>query len=372
MLKLRTAKPYLLSGTFITLSTSQLIGDAVGLFDRAKDSRIQQIISKQLGNNFSIATSGTGSFFCSGLTLSIKPFYAAIGDEGIAFINRAEVVLVLRWPDIHRCVMKSLERGVEVTFWAPVEDTLNIYSKEQPFNYLHDATIHFNDALVADKFFEIFKRYKTNNGFSEKSISLHNTWAQWKINEPTTLEKFHEANKDWATKEIRESSYEVWGDFLDSERFMYFVGRNVCSGLIPSSLLSTAFGDYKRLNKENSKYTLKSKLPDEESQNVIDETTNLSMYKETQSRAEWFLVKVDVQYQEWVGNMPMKQRRAAAKIYVGENDWTLLELHNDFHSGTSFPAFLNEMKGGKRIEFGGNFVTFREEDISRLTKIMKK
>jgi hypothetical protein len=32
---------------------------------------------------------------------------------------------------------------------------------------------------------------------------------------------------------------------------------------------------------------------------------------------------------------------------------------------------LNEMKGGKRIEFGGNFVTFREEDISRLTKIMK-
>ena len=104
---------------------------------------------------------------------------------------------------------------------------------------------------------------------------------------------------------------------------------------------------------------------------MIDETTNLSMYKETQSRAEWFLVKVDVQYQEWIGNMPMKQRRAAAKIYMGENDWTQLELHNDFHSGTSFPAYLNEMKGSNRIEFGGNFVTFREEDISRLTKIMK-
>ena len=344
----------------------------MGLFDRAKDSRIQQIVSKQLGNNFSIATSGTGSFYCHGLNLNIKPFYAAIGEEGIAFINRAEVVLVLTWVDIHRCVMKSLGWGVEVTFWAPVEDTLNMYSKEQPFSYLHDATIHFNDAVVADKFFEIFKRNKTNNGFSEESISLHNTWAKWKINQPATLEKFHEANKDWATKEIRESSYAVWGDFSDSERFMYFVGRKVCSGTIPSSLLTAAFEDYKKLNDENSKYTLKSKLPDEESQNVIDETTALSLYIEKQFKAEWFLVKVDVQYQEWVGNMPTKQRRAAAKIYMGENDWTLLELHNDFHSGTSFPAFLNEMKGGKRIEFGGNFVTFREEDISRLTKIMKK
>jgi hypothetical protein len=343
----------------------------MGLFDRAKDSRIQQIISKQLGNNFSIATSGTGSFFCHGLNLNIKLFYAAIGDEGIAFINRAEVVLVLEWSDIHRCVKKSLERDVEVTFWAPVVDTLNIYTKEQPFSYFHDAKIYFNDAVVADKFFEIFKRNKTNNGFSEESISLHNTWAQWKINEPITLENFHEANKDWATKEIRESSYDVWGDFLDSERFMYFVGRKVCSGTIPSSLLTAAFEDYKKLNDENSKYTLKSKLPDEESQNVIDKTMTLSLYKEIQSKAEWFLVKVDVQFQEWIGNMPMKQRRAAAKIYKGENDWTWLELHNDFHSGTTFPALLNEMKGGNRIGFGFNFVTFRKEDISRLTKIMK-
>jgi hypothetical protein len=278
---------------------------------------------------------------------------------------------VLSWSDIQRCIRKSSEATLEITFTAPVEDTLNIYTKERPFNYLHDATIHFNDALVADKFFEFFKRNKTNNGFSEESISLHNTWAQWKINQPTTLDKFHEANKDWSTKEIRESSYDVWGDFLDSERFMYFVGRKVCSGTIPSSLLEAAFEDYKKLNNENSKYTLKSKLPDEESQNVIDETTTLSLYKETQSKAEWFLVKVNVQYQEWVGNMPMKQRRAAAKIYTGENDWTLLELYNDFHSGTSFPAFLNEMKDGNRIEFGFNFVTFREEDISRLTKIMK-
>ena len=343
----------------------------MGLFDRAKDSRIQQIISKQLGNNFSVATSGTGSFFCHGLHLNIKPFYAAIGEDGIAFINRAEVVLVLKWADIHRCLKKSLEGGVEIIFWAPVEDTLNIYSKEQPFSFFHDATILFNDTLVADKFLEFFKRNKTNNGFSEVSISLHNTWAQWKIGEPITLEKFHEANKDWATKEIRESSYEVWGDFLDSERFMYFVGRKVCSGTIPSGLLTAAFEDYKRLNNENSKYTLKSKLPDEESQNVIDKTTTLSLYKESQSKTEWFIVKVDVQYQEWVGNMPMKQRRAAAKIYKGENDWTVMELHNDFHSGTSFPL-LNEMKGGNRIEFGGNFVTFREEDIPRLTGIVDR
>lgn len=46
-----------------------------------------------------------------------------------------------------------------------------------------------------------------------------------------------------------------------------------------------------------------------------------------------------------------------------------MELHNDFHFGTSRHAFWNEMKGGNRIEFGFNFVTFREEDIPRLTGI---
>jgi hypothetical protein len=344
----------------------------MGLFDRAKDSRIQQIVSKQLGSDFSISTSGTGSFYCHGLNLSIKPFYAAIGEVGIAFIHRAEIALVLNWSEIHRCVRKSRETSLEITFSTLTEDSVNMYSKEPPFRYQHDATIIFNDPSIANFMVDDFYRIKINNGFSLDSIALYEHWIKWGINEPVTLEKFHEANKDWATKEIRESSYDVWGDFLDSERFMYFVGRNVCSGAIPSSLLSAAFEDYIMLNNANSAYTLKSKLPDEESQNIIDETTALSLYKETQSKAEWFLVKVDVQYQEWVGNMPMKQRRAAAKIYIGENDWTSLELHNDFHSGTSFPAFLNEMKGGKRIEFGGNFVTFREEDFSRLTKIMKK
>jgi hypothetical protein len=98
----------------------------LGLFDRAKDSRIQQIVSRQLGNNFSIATSGSGSFFCSGLNLNLKPFYAAIGEEGIAFINRAEVVLLLNWSEIHRCVRKSSEATLEITFLAPIEDKVNI------------------------------------------------------------------------------------------------------------------------------------------------------------------------------------------------------------------------------------------------------
>jgi hypothetical protein len=343
----------------------------LGLFDRAKDSRIQQIVSRQLGSNFSIVTSGSGSFFCSGLNLNLKPFYAAIGDEGIAFINRAEVVLVLNWSEIQRCVRKSDAATLEITFFSPIEDKVNIYSKEPPFKFRHDGIIFFNDPSIANYVMDYFLKNKVSRGFSQESVALYENWVQWGINEPITLEKFHEANKDWATKEIRETSYEVWGDFLDSERFMYFVGRSVCSGFIPSSLLTAAFDEYRRLNNENSKYTLKSKLPDEKSQFVIDQTTALSLYKETQSKAEWFIVSVAVQYQEWVGNMPMKHRRAAAKIYKGENDWTILELHNDFHPGTSFPAFLNDMKGGNRIEFGGNFVTFREEDVSRLSKIMK-
>jgi hypothetical protein len=124
--------------------------------------------------------------------------------------------------------------------------------------------------------FDCYQKNKLNNGFSQESITLYEKWSQWGINEPITLEKFHEANKDWMTQEIRETSYEVWGDFLDTERFMYFVGREVCSGLIPAKILTAAFEDYKRLNKENYRYTLESKLPDDKSKSVIDETISLN------------------------------------------------------------------------------------------------
>jgi hypothetical protein len=342
------------------------------LFDRVKDSRIQQIITRQLGNSFSIRVTGGGSFFCQGLGITIKPFFAAIGDDGIAFINKAQVVLVLKWSDIYCIEKESTETRIYLTFWAPITDTLNVYSKEPPFQEFHDASIFMNDALVADKFFEIFEINKLNNGFSQESILLHNTWAKWGINEPITLEKFHEVNKDWATKELREISYEVWGDFLDAERFMYFVGRNVCSGKLPSNMLAIAFDEYKRLNTENSEYTLKSKLPDEKSRKTIAETTMLNLWEETNDTSQWFLVSVDVQFQEWVGNMPIKKRRAAARVYKGENEWTLLELHNDFHSGTTLSTLnWNEKKDANKINFGGNFVTFCEEDVARLTKILK-
>lgn len=345
----------------------------MGLFDRVKDSRIQQIISKQLGNNFSMAASGSGSFYCHGLNLNIKPFYAAIGEDGIAFINRAEVVLALEWSEIHRCVKKGSEATLEITFSAPIEDKVNIYSKEPPFRYRHDAIIYFNDLNTATITFEHFQRNKLNTGFSHESIDLYENWIKWGINEPITLEKFHEANKDWATKEIRENSYGVWGDFLDSERFMYFIGRGVCEGKVPSDLLKKAFTEYQRMNTENSNFTLKSKLPDEKSQKIIDDTIALSLYKKDQSQEEWFLVKVGVQHQEWIGNMPIKQRRAAAKISYGENDWTLLELHNDFHSGTTFPTLNWSPKNSpNKIDFGGNFVTFQDEDLPRLKKFLER
>lgn len=344
----------------------------MGLFDRAKESRIQQIITRRLGNDFSISVTGSGSFFCHGLNLNIKPFYSAFGDEGIAFINRAEVVLVLNWSDIYSCKRKSLEGGVEVTFWAPIEDSVNIYSKEPPFRYFHDATILFNDATVLDKFIGTFERDKIKSGYSKESISLHDTWVSWGITEPITLEKFHEVNKDWATREVRETAYETWGDFQDAERFMYFVGRSVCSGKLPSNLLTIAFDEYKRLNTENAKFTLKNKLPDEKSLKIINETVSLNLSKETNQNSEWFFVLTDIQYQEWVGNMPIKKRRAAARVYKGENNWTLLELHNDFHSGTTIPTLnWNRKVSPNKINFGGSFVTFFEEDIPRLTRILE-
>ena len=343
----------------------------MGIFQKAKDSRIQQIISRELGPSFDIQETGAGSFFCHGLNINIKPFYAALGDIGIAFINKAEVVLVLKWDEIYSFKKKSTQGGVELVFWAPIEGNANVWSKEPPFRFFHNATILFNENIIADKSVALFKKSKIEEGFSEDSLVLHESWMNWGINEPITLDKFHEANKDWATKEIREQAYEVWGEFLDSERFLYFVGRGVCAGKLPSDLVHTALEEYKLLNTENSKFTLKNKLPDEKTMKIIDDTSSLKLFDEGNEISEWFMVTVDVQYQEWTGNMPIKKRRAAAKLSRGENDWTLLEVHNDFHKATTFPTLnWNPKKSPNKIDFGGNFVTFREQDVARLKSFL--
>lgn len=346
----------------------------MGFFDKAKNSRIMQIINNHFGNGFPIEFAGGGSFSCSDLNIRINPVFAVVGIRGIAFIHQGKVVLVLKWSDILSCSRIRDDGNIEITFWAPETGNMYAYSREYPYRYFHNATLKFLDKSHADKTKVIFEEIKFYYGYTEESLILNENWIQWKINEPVTLEKFHQINNDWGTAEIRESSYEVWGEFMDAERFLYFVGRNVCSGELPSKFVELAFNEYVRLNSENTKFTKKSNLPDEKTRKIIDQTGRLDIFRGADTQIHWFQIKVEVKHGEWVGNMPIQKRRAVAKVVINKNGLgSTIELRNDFHEGTQIPTFLAmRTKVPNQLKLIDNFVTFQEADFSRVLELIER
>lgn len=76
---------------------------AMGLFGSVIEARVRQILRNRFGKEIPIDFVGDGQFFCDNLQFSIRPFYAAVNDDGIFFIHDSNVVLILSWQSILRC-----------------------------------------------------------------------------------------------------------------------------------------------------------------------------------------------------------------------------------------------------------------------------
>lgn len=302
----------------------------MGIFSKAVDSRISQILRNALGVEIEYDFVAGGTFNCDPLQVTIKPFIAAISDLGVFFIHEGRLALALPWELILSRKPDIWGKGSELRVVIN-QTSRTTQPKEYPFCYFHRAEIRFNKSEDHEKFIAKFTQIKYRMGFSATSLDLHDRWLNYGISLPVSQANYLKVNQGWGDEDSRLDSYRIWGKTQDSQRLLYYVGRSVCQGKLPNYLIDQALETWLSTELEASKYTGQVSSPNEDALKLFEETKNLNLMTDSSNR--WGIGLIQIQNHEWVSEIPMFQRLAIFEFTGKENGHICFRIWSDFHDG---------------------------------------
>jgi len=344
----------------------------MGIFGKAVDARTSQVLRNEFGFDVEFDFVAAGVFKCDPLEFSIKPFMAAVGNEGMFFINQGRVVLTLPWSEILSRKQDIWGKGSELQVAIPKLSRF-AHPQEFPYCYWHKAEIAFNKSEDHDKFLQMYYDYKFTNGLTKKSLALHDEWMKCGIGLPVSQEKYLEANKHWGTEESRLDSYRIWGLTQDAQRFLYFVGRSVCKGLLPGVLIQRALSIWLETEKLSTKYTGTINTPSEASMKLMEDTEILKNFQGDPDL--WAIGSIEVDDSEWKSEIPTFQRLAAFNLKDVSGNFSILPAWSDFHGGSQvvFTSVLKKSKDDSlNFVTGNGLVTIPDQERSKFSGLVKK
>ena len=344
----------------------------MGLFGKAVDARTSQVLRSEFGFEVEFDFVAGGVFECDPLGFSIRPFMAAVGSEGIFFIHEGRVALVVPWSGILSRKPDIWGRGSELQIAIPKVSKFTQPS-EFPYCYWHKAEISFNKSEDHEKFLQKYFESKFKVGFSEKTLVLHDEWMKCGINLPVSEENYMKANQGWGTVESRLDSYRIWGLTQDAQRFLYFVGRNVCQGKLPAVLIQRALGVWLEAEKLSSKYTGTMSTPNEAFMQLMEGTEVLTNFQGDPEL--WAIGSIEVDESEWKSEIPTFQRLAAFDLEDKAGDFSVFQVWSDFHDGTDL-MISSVVKSTKSdlldLNTSKGKVTISSEERSKFSEFVKK
>ncbi|CAB4707274.1 unannotated protein [freshwater metagenome] len=344
----------------------------MGLFGKAVDARTSQVLRNELGFDVEFDFVAGGVFKCDPLGFSIKPFMAAVGSDGIFFIHEGRVALALPWSGILSRKPDIWGKGSELQIAIP---RVSKYTQpsEFPFCYWHKAEISFNKPEDHEKFLQMYFDSKFNDGFTKESLVLHDEWMRAGIKLPVSEENYMKANQGWGTEESRLDSYRIWGLTQDSLRFLYFVGRSVCRGILPGILIQRAFNLWSETEKLSSKYTGQVMSFGEEFMNLKERTEELTLFRGDPDL--WAIGRIEVGVDEWKSEIPTFERLAAFDLQDISGEWTVVPVWSDFHDGSDLviTSVLKELKDESlHLITGKGLVTISNDERPKFSELIKK
>jgi hypothetical protein len=344
----------------------------MGLFGKAIDARTSQVLRNELGFDVEFDFVAGGVFKCDPLSFSIKPFIAAINDEAIFFIHEGRVALVLPWSGILRRKPDIWGKGSELLIYVSKTSKVS-HPQEFPFCFWHKAEISFNKPEDHAKFLQMYMDHKLANGFTEQTLQLHDEWLKCGIGLPVSQEKYMKANEGWGTEESRLDSYKIWGLTQDAQRFLYFVGRSVCQGLLPEQLIERALEIWLETEKISSKYTGSISTPNDAFVTLMETTKALSNY-DGDSQA-WAIGRLEVGESEWKSEIPTFERLVAFDLRNTNGNFSIVPIWSDFHGGTDL-VIAGILKSGPKeslnLSTSKGLATITGDERSKFARIVEK
>jgi hypothetical protein len=344
----------------------------MGLFDKAVDARTSQVLRNEFGFEVDFDFVAGGIFTCDELGFSIKPFIAAVNNDGIFFIHEGRVALVLPWSGILSRKPNFSGRGSEMQI-SIEKISQYAYPKEFPYCYWHKAEIVFNKLEDHEKFVSMYFESKFKNGFTEKSLVLHDEWMRCGIGLPVSQEKYLKANEGWGTEESRLDSYRIWGLTQDAQRFLYYVGRSVCQGILPGVLVQRSLNLWLETEKLSSKYTGKTSTPVESFIKLMEQTEVLNNFKGDPEL--WAIGSIEVGESEWKSEIPTFQRLAAFNLQENPGDFSIVQVHSDFHKGLDLVVIsVIKTKQKESLDFNttNGLITILGDERAKFSEITRK
>lgn len=358
----------------------------MGILRKAADTRTHQILRNELGKDVEIDFIAGGSFTCEALGFSIRPFMSAVNDQGIFFIQNSRIVFVLPWSSILWSKKEPLYKGLKILFR---KDEISHFQKPTQFPncYWHSALLVFNHEADEDLFQKEFDHQKEMAGFTKLSLKLYERWTSFEMGMPDSYEDYRirmtsdEYRSGPSKVEIEhylENRYDDYGNHNEVEKFLNFIARSVCQGLIPGKVLTMSYEEWLRPIGGTSDYSpLQAKPLEGQSLDLFARTLELPWkgageYDSTNDSKDWFLAKIEVAPDEWQSLNVRAYRPIAVQITNSTDNLPTLTVWNDYHQGDSLVVLDTDIfRQTCTVNLISVKIIFEETDLDAILNIWK-
>ncbi len=320
----------------------------MGLFSKAIDARIEQILLNHFGFHIKPDFIVGGYLDVLHLQISRMAFTAAVNSDGVFFIHEGRVLFAITWDRILMCEPNLVNTKSDLILQMSA-NSMTAPRREYPFNEWFDAEINFKTAENQSKFTQEFFSQKSKQGFTVETLMTHDKWLSYRVALPVNLKRYLEVNSHWGTEESRLESYKVWGLSQDAQRFLLYVGRASCTGTVPGNLLDLAKAHWMEIEELNSKFTNNKLSVSNELESLISKTKSIS--SGFKHEGVWTYGFLQIGEEEWVSEIPTTERLVAINWDHTSGYLQQAQVWSDFRKGTQITIIsqIGDVKNGKIV-----------------------
>ena len=239
------------------------------------DGRTQSVLNNHFGAEipFDVVAGGRGTL--DGSSISLRPFMCAISEIGLFFIHDGRVVLQVSWERIVQVSFNEFFKNYDLVIQLDQINPLHS-NLEFPWRNHFDLSISFNNSAHTSSFLERYYSFWFSKGATEQGLELAKKWNKMGVRKPVIYSDYLKANENWpASEDVKEKSYEIWGQGIDAEKLLYYVAGGICRGYLPPRIASQALDIFLESRIRNEEFTkVKFEMTQNEKE-MVDELKDL-------------------------------------------------------------------------------------------------
>jgi len=218
----------------------------MSFFGEIKESLIRRALSPLLGSEFKINFKFPGDVIFISSGFERVHCYVVGTDDGLFCIEKAEVVVALRWESILYIKKETAGSNTVCATTVLVDQEvsgLSPFKLEFPYSNYDKINFEFRNNEFADNLFYQWKEAKASADLPELNLLLLGNWLKYDINLP--IEKgayIHNFSSDTPRDQI-DYNYELLGKHNETLRILLFIGRMICEDKFPAKLFGKSFDE---------------------------------------------------------------------------------------------------------------------------------